>query len=151
MIKLRTEELNNIIQVLSNISKKKLPSTIQFDLALLLDDIQSKQKVLEQTRINLLNTYAEKDENGELVFSDEEKTRVNIQKDKIEEFQKELLELFNQEVEFDFEPIKFSQIKEYYDRIKIDELPPVLDKENNIIESTINMNEYLVLRKIIVR
>ena len=64
--------------------------------------LTSKDKITENVRLNLVNKYGEKKENGIIKVSDKN----------IEVFQRDWFELLSEEVEIDFYPISISQLEE---------------------------------------
>lgn len=124
-MKLTNNQLLSSTKTLSILSQKDLPIKISFSIARNIKKIEDELKVYNAEREKLLNKYGEKDEKDKLIVDD--KNQIKFKKGKLDEFNKDFLELLTIENEIDI--IKFA----------IDKIEDV-----NISPSSIMSIEYMI-------
>lgn len=82
----------------SQINKQKVPIKLAFKFSKLFSQIEESTNFYREKLQEIIDTYAERDENGDMVPANDG-TGVQIQKDKIAECQEQLNELTSLEVE----------------------------------------------------
>lgn len=82
----------------SQINKQKVPIKLAFKFSKLFSQIEESTNFYREKLQEIIDTYAERDENGDMVPATDG-TGVQIQKDKIAECQEQLNELTSLEVE----------------------------------------------------
>ena len=110
MIKVKISDLLNSTETLQKLSQKDFKAKLAWSIARLLKAAEAEIQSFNETRMNLIKKYGEKDENGELV-TDEQKN-CKIEPDKIEEFSNELNELVDAEVEINAHKIKIESLED---------------------------------------
>jgi hypothetical protein len=80
----------------ASLKNKEFPAAVSFQLTKISKEIQAHQELFDKTRMELINKYGEKDENGKVKENDE--TRMFVLADK-ESFNKEYKDLLELEVE----------------------------------------------------
>ena len=104
MIKVKLSDLLNSTETLQELSKKDFKAKLAWSIARLLKAAEVEIQNFNDTRMNLIRKYGEKDENGELIS--DEGGNCKIEKDKVEVFTNELNELINTEIEINANKIK---------------------------------------------
>ena len=93
---------------------KELPVKTAYWLARFLDKVGVEFKAMESARVKLVERYATKDKNGQLVMKkDKDGKPLNeyeLDKASMEKFQKEFAELGKVEFDIDFKAIKLEQL-----------------------------------------
>lgn len=130
MLKLKAGDIRNIGSGLIEILKIELPVKPSYWLARIANKVNSEQKAFETARMNLVKKHAKKDKKGEpLVIKDKDgKPTQNYDVPDVEAFNKEFVELTEQEIEINVDPIKLEALGD----IKIK--PVILAKLEKIIE-----------------
>lgn len=108
-MKFSNEKILNDAPKLSAISNKQLPVKISYAIAKNIGKIEPELKVYNSEREKLIEMYSLKDDTGKAVI---ENNNIKIQKDKIQDWNRDIKELLAMEVEIDIYNYKF----------KIDEL-----------------------------
>lgn len=106
---LKLGEIPDLIKSMNNLIDKELPIKIAYKLKKMYQKLESEARIYEENRIKLLDKYGKKDDKGEFIV---ENNKIIIPDDRKEDFLKEFEELQEIEVEFDFEPIKETEIKD---------------------------------------
>ena len=109
MIKLTISELLNSTEVLQRLSKTDLKARLSWQVARLLKAADEEIQSFNETRMNLVKKYGEKDENGELITDDQNNCK--IPNESTLEFSNQLNELINTEVEINANKIKIADIE----------------------------------------
>lgn len=81
-----------------------------FTIARMLKKIQAEMDLYDETRNNIIQKFANRDENGELIVSEE--GMIHVAPEKIAECNIELIELANTEITLDCNPIPFEWLEE---------------------------------------
>ena len=110
MINVKISELLNSTETLQKLSQKDFKAKLAWSIARLLKAAETEIQSFNDTRMNLIKKYGEKDESGELIT--DEKGNCKIEPNAIESFSNELNELLNTEVEINVNKIKVDQLEE---------------------------------------
>ena len=97
MIKVKILDLVNSTETLQKLSQKDFKAKLAWSIARLLKAAEKEIQEFNDTRMNLIRKYGEKDENGELITDD--KGNCKIDNSVLNEFSNELNDLMNTEVE----------------------------------------------------
>lgn len=129
MINLKLETLINSAEGLKGLSQKKLKAKTAYVIGKILKAADAEMASFNETRMELIKKYGEKDENGELVQDD--KGNVRVSQESIENFSNELKGLLDTEIEIagnkikmddlgdvEFTPQEMAQLEEF---IELDE------------------------------
>lgn len=104
-MKLKNEVFNNnFIGALNGLIAEKLPVTQAYELRKFAKELDSKLAVYNESRTALINQYAAVDEEGKQVPGEQPGT-VNIAKENVEAFNKDMLELMAQEEKYSIKKI----------------------------------------------
>lgn len=111
-MKVKVRELRNMSAGINEKITEKLPAKTAYRLFRFLNKLTSEINAFEKARVNLAIRYAKKDKNGKPLM-EKDKDGKDINKydilDKIA-FEKEYMELTNEEIEIDWEPIKLADL-----------------------------------------
>lgn len=129
MIKVKISELLNSTETLQKLSQKDFKAKLAWSISRLLKAAEAEIQAFNDTRINLIKKYGDKDENGELVT--DENGNCKIDNASVEEFNKEFNELINTEVEINANKLTFDMLE------NIDFTP----SEMAILEPFVEMDE----------
>lgn len=110
MIKVKISDLLNSTETLQKLAQKDFKAKLAWSIARLLKSAEAEIQGFNDTRMNLIKKYGEKDENGELVTDD--KGNCKIGNDVLAEFSVELNELINEEVEINANKIKMELLED---------------------------------------
>lgn len=110
MINLKLETLINSAEGLKGLSQKKLKARTAYVVGKILKAADAEMASFNETRMELIKKYGEKDENGELVQDD--KGNVRISQESIEDFSSELKGLLNTEIEIAGNKIKMDDLED---------------------------------------
>lgn len=108
-MKLSNEKIVNDAAILSTISQKQLPVKVSYAIAKNITKIESELKIYNSERQKLIEKYVEKDKEGK-VKSDN--GSIKIQKDHIDDWNKDILSLMVIENEIDIYKFKMSEFDE---------------------------------------
>ena len=97
MIKVKIAELLNSTDTLQKLSQKDFKAKLAWSVARLLKNAEKEIQEFNDTRMELIKKYGEKDDQGELIT--DEKGNCKILPDSISEFTNELNELIETEIE----------------------------------------------------
>ena len=103
MITMTVNDLLNVIPVLRELLNKPFKGATAFKLARLMRELDKETTLFEESRQKLAEKYGERDENGNLVFS--ENGNIQLQTDKLEECNAEMLGLLNTTIEVNADKI----------------------------------------------
>ena len=109
MIKVKIADLLNSTETLQKLSQKDFKAKLAWSVARLLKAAEAEIQAFNETRMNLIKKYGEKDENGELITDDNGNCKIN--KDDTDEFSKELTDLIDAEVEINANKIKMDLLE----------------------------------------
>ncbi len=110
MITVKISDLLNATEVLQELSKKQLKARLAFDVSRLLKAADTEVTQFNEARMKVINKFGEKDENGEL--STDENGNCRIVPANIPDFNNELNELINAEVELNANKIKITALED---------------------------------------
>ncbi len=99
--KIKLQDLPNIINNLNIISEKDIPIKLSYKLSKLYKQLSDELTQYQELNTKIINKYGMKDENDNLIINEKDNT-IPILPDKINEFQKETMELQNIEITIDF-------------------------------------------------
>lgn len=97
MITVKLSDLLNSTETLQKLAQKDFKAKLAWSIARLLKAAEKEIQEFNETRMNLINKYGMKDEQGELVTDDSGNCKINP--DRINDFTSELNELLNTNVE----------------------------------------------------
>ena len=97
MIKIKLGDLINSTEVLQKLSQTEMKAKLAWSVTRLLKAADKEMQEFNETRMNLIKKYGEKDENGELVTDD--KGNCKIPEANLTQFSSELNELIGEEIE----------------------------------------------------
>lgn len=126
MITVKIADLLNSTDVLQKLAQKDFKAKLAWSIARLLRTAEEEIKNFNETRMNLITKYGEKDDNGELI------TDVNgnckIVPDRIANFSNELEDLLQTEVEINANKIDIEQLENLdFTPSEISVLEPFID------------------------
>ena len=110
MIKVKISDLLNSTETLQKLAQKDFKAKLAWSIARLLKSAEAEIQGFNDTRMNLIKKYGEKDENGELIT--DEKGNCKIGNEVLTEFTTELNDLINEEVEINANKIKIELLEE---------------------------------------
>jgi len=110
MINVKISELLDSTETLQKLAKKDFKAKLAWSIARLLKAAEKEIQEFNETRMNLIKKYGEKNENGELVTDD--KGNCKIDSDSMNEFTNELNELLKTEVEINANPIDIALLED---------------------------------------
>jgi hypothetical protein len=110
MINVKLEELVNATEGLKGLSQKQLKARCAYAVGKILKSADAEIQSFNETRMELIKKYGEKDEKGEL--KTEENGNVRIPAEQMEAFSRELRELLDTNVEISANKIKMDDIGE---------------------------------------
>jgi hypothetical protein len=105
MITLKLGEVKEIVSGLNQVMGERLPVKTAYSFTKLAKTIQNEYRTYEESRMKLIHTYSNKDENGKPSIVDGEYDICDKQA-----FAKEFSELSNIDVEIDFNPISINDL-----------------------------------------
>lgn len=110
MINVKLEELVNATEGLKGLSQKQLKARCAYAVGKILKSADAEIQSFNETRMELIKKYGEKDDKGEL--KTEENGNVRIPAEQMEAFSRELRELLDTNVEISANKIKMDDIGE---------------------------------------
>ena len=109
MIKISMNDLLNCTETLQKLSQKELKARLALSIARVLKEAEREIQNFNEVRMNLINKYGEKGEDGQLVT--DENGNCKILPDGIDTFTKELNDLVNTEVEINANKLKLADLE----------------------------------------
>lgn len=109
MIQLKIADLLNSTDVLQKLAGKELKAKLAWQVGRMLKEAEKEIQSFNETRMQLINKYGSKDENGELVM--DENNNCKIEPESINNFSNELNELIESEIEINAHKIKIDDIE----------------------------------------
>ena len=110
-MKLKLGELNTILESLNKLIDKEISIKTSYKLSKLTKRLIDEHSIYEKNRMKLINKYAEKDADNNIIINKEDNSTTMIGENKIN-FNKEFTELINIEMELEFEKIKLDDLGE---------------------------------------
>lgn len=96
-MKVKAGIIYNAIQVIDELSEKPMKVALIAKLLRLSDELQKENQLIEKQRREILEKYAKKDENGQLII--DKNGNVDFENENIEKVQNELYELSELEID----------------------------------------------------
>ena len=126
MIKVKISDIINSTETLQKLGKMELKAKLAWQVARLLKALDTEVQQFNETRMEVIKKYGEKDENGELVT--DEKGNCTIQQENVGKFQEELTDLINAEIEINANKIKIESIEDIdFTPTEMNALEPFID------------------------
>ena len=110
MIKVKISELLNSTEVLQKLAGTELKAKLSWQVGRILKAADNEIQAFNETRMNLIKKYGEKDENEELITDD--KGNCKILPEYINDFSTELNELMDSEVEINANKIGIDKLED---------------------------------------
>lgn len=110
MITVKISDLLNSTETLQKLSQKDFKAKLAWSIARLLKAAEAEIQSFNDTRMNLIKKYGEKDENGELITDENGNCKINP--DDTAEFSKELNDLIETTVEINANKIKMDLLED---------------------------------------
>ena len=110
-MKLKLGELNIVLESLNKLIDKEIPIKTSYKLSKLTKRLIDEHSIYEKNRMKLINKYAEKDVDNNIIINKKDNSTTMIGENKIN-FNKEFTELINIEMELEFEKIKLDDLGE---------------------------------------
>lgn len=129
MIQVKIADLLNSTETLQKLAQKDFKAKLAWSISRLLKAAEAEIQNFNDTRMNLIKKYGEKDTDGELIT--DENGNCKILPESVEDFNKELNELINTEIEINANKIDIELLE------NIDFTP----SEMAILDPFIEMNE----------
>ena len=100
-MKLQLKEIINSTEQIKSLLEVKLPIKVSYRLMRLIDKLQPELKIYDDKRNELVKEFGTKQENGDMKVEDPKK---------LEEFSKKMVELWDVEVDVDFDKLKIDEM-----------------------------------------
>lgn len=110
MITVKILDLVNSTETLQKLAKQNFKAKLAWTLARLLKSAEGEIQGYNEARLNLIKKYGEKDESGELIT--DEKGNCKILPESLTNFNTELNELLESEVEINSNKINFALLED---------------------------------------
>ena len=104
MIKVTVKEVVIANQILNKLKQNYFSGKVAFVLARVIREIQKENEIFELTRMEIINRYADKDEEGNLLQT--ENGGIHIAEDLLPKCNNELSDMLSTTIELNIEPIK---------------------------------------------
>lgn len=104
MIKVTVKEVVIANQILNKLKQNYFSGKVAFVLARVIREIQKENEIFELTRMEIINRYADKDEEGNLLQT--ENGGIHIAEDLLPKCNSELSDMLSTTIELNIEPIK---------------------------------------------
>lgn len=109
MITIHLNDILNSIPIFRDISNQALPIKAAYQIARLIRELDKESSTFDESRLRIIDKYAEHEENGE--YKQTPEGNVLIQPDQIEACNQEMSELLNTEIEINADPININMIE----------------------------------------
>lgn len=130
MIKIKLSDLVNSIEGLRSLGQKELKAKPAYRVGKTIKAVEGELTVFNQTRQELIQKYGEKKEDGQL--NTDENGNVKIPLDVISEFNKQMQELLNEEIELNVNLIALDDIEELnFTPTEMAQIEPFVDIESD--------------------
>ena len=100
-MKFKLSELYGLTRTLPKLTQKEIPVKTAYKLFKFLKESSVEMESLEKSRIKLVEKYADKTD---------DKAKMKVKGENIDEFQKEFSALLEEEVKIDFKPISIEEL-----------------------------------------
>ena len=110
MIQVKISELLNSTDTLQKLSQQDFKAKLAWQIARLLKAAEAEIQSFNETRMNLIRKYGEKDETGELITDDKGNCKIN--EDSVKDFSSQLSDLLDTQVEINANKIKVEQLED---------------------------------------
>lgn len=110
-MKLTNKKIVNDSMILMEISRKELPTKVSYALAKNISKIEKELEIYNSERQKLLDKYCIKDEHGENKV--DENNQLKIQEEYLKDWEKDIKELQNIELEIDIHKFKLEELNGY--------------------------------------
>lgn len=110
-MKLTNKKIVNDSMILMDISRKELPIKVSYALAKNIAKIEKELEIYNSERQKLIDKYCVKDENGENKV--DENNQLKIQEEYLKDWEKDIKELQNIELENDIHKFKLEELNGY--------------------------------------
>lgn len=121
-MKITIYQLISTLNIENELFPQKLPIRTAYNLSKIFARAREELEFYQKKLKEIITQYGEKDENGNLIFL--ENKSVSIQKDKVEECQKEITDLQNLELEIPDYSISLNSLETI--KISLDEISVLL-------------------------
>ena len=121
-MKITIYQLISTLNIEKELSPQKLPIRTAYNLSKIFARAREELEFYQQKLKEIITQYGEKDENGNLIFLENE--NISIPKDKIKECQKEITDLQNLELEIPNYSIPLDSLEAI--KISLDEISVLL-------------------------
>ena len=108
MIQVTLNDILNNAEIFRELSAKALPVKTAFKIARLIRELDKENTTFDESRRQIIEKYAERDENGRIKQTPE--GNIQLQQDKIEECNNELVELLNTTIEINVDKISIDAL-----------------------------------------
>lgn len=126
MMTIKINDLLNSIDILQKLSKMELKAKLAWQVARLLKAAEKEIQEFNETRMNVITKYGEKDENDQLITDDDNNCK--IQKEHVTDFTNEINELVKSEVEINANKIKIDALEDLeFTPSEMTQLEPYID------------------------
>jgi|688.fasta_scaffold371448_1 hypothetical protein len=109
-MKIKLKETEPILNALTNLLSKELPIKVSYSFSKLLKKIKSEGEIYFEQKDKLIDQYAEKNENNEIIQT-QENGMISIKITNMAEYNSKLEELGNIEFDVEFNPISIDDLK----------------------------------------
>lgn len=110
-MKLTNKKIVNDSMILMEVSRKELPVKVSYALAKNISKIEKELQIYNSERQKLLDKYCVKDENGENKV--DENNQLKIQEEYLKDWERDIKELQNIELEIDIHKFKINELDGY--------------------------------------
>lgn len=109
MIKVQLKDIIEGTEVLKKLAGQPLRGKVAFQISKILKRLEDELTLFNNTRVDIIKKYSQTNENGELIS--DENGNVKLKEETIEDFNKEITELLNMEIEIDANKIALEDIE----------------------------------------
>jgi len=110
MIQITLNDILNNAEIFRELSTKSLPVKTAFKVARLIRELDKENITFDESRRQIIEKYAERDENG--IIKQTPEGNIQLQPDKIEECNNELVELLNTTIEINVDKISIDALED---------------------------------------
>lgn len=110
MIEVKMSEILSALPILEELSKKTFKGIIAFKIARVIKKLREESEIFNEVRRKAVENFAEKDENGNLIISND--GIIKLQEDKINECNNSILEILNEIIKLEIEKLPLELFEE---------------------------------------
>ncbi len=110
MIKIKLGDLINSTEILQKLSQTEMKAKLAWSVTRLLKAADKEMQEFNETRMNLIKKYGEKDENGELITDDNGNCK--IMEENSAQFSNELSDLIGTEIEINANALSLDALED---------------------------------------